>query len=80
MPAIEVKTNKWIIIEKDASGKYFIRVTKTSDNKFVVPLANDERGETEKYTAIGPFYVQGKWAYPLIEHPDGNGHMPANPK
>lgn len=77
MPALEVKTGKFLIIKANPDGTFFIRVNKSADGKFIIPITSSTRGETEKYKADGAFLVGGNWVYPLIEHSDGNGHVPA---
>lgn len=85
MPAIEVKTGKYLIIKQDAQGNFYIPVNKKTPQpgitEFEIPLNRNNAGEAEEYKpkAIG-FDGDKTLVLPLIELPNGNGHVPTQKK
>lgn len=73
MPAVEMKPGKYIIIKKDTDGRYFIRVNEDR-GKFEIPITDSTRGERKYLPTEGT--TGNGWVLPLIERPNGNGHVP----
>ena len=80
MPAIEVRSGKYMMVKENppGSGNYSIQVTKTLAGEFVIPIQSTTGGE-DVYVqkAVGP---GSGWVVPLIEHRDGNGLVPIEKK
>lgn len=81
MPAIEVQPGKYLMIVEDppGSGKYSIPVIKTPTDEFQIPIETSS-GTEPVYEHDEVPSDPGKWVLPLIEHQDGNGHVPIKKK
>lgn len=81
MPAVELKTGKYIIIKEEpvGSGNFIIPVNQTPTGEFEVPVSKDE-GTEQIYKPKVEVDTNRNWILPLIEHSDGNGHIPIERK
>jgi len=81
MPAVEVQPGKFLMIVEDppGSGKFSIPVIKTPTDEFHIPIETSSGSEVVYEQDEVPTQP-GQWILPLIEHQDGNGHVPIKRK